>query len=175
MLDEVDQVLVDALSSAAELALGPYVVNEMKNTLDRLPGSLLESTSPLDVIRLFKRANRGLTRPLVVQNPDRTPEDEAHDLWSRVYAADTFADPEPVWEDSAFDLSKPTVRLFSPLFVSLAIRRYPSARSCGEDGLHIRLLSALCQPPPSCAHPKTYASPLADTSAAFSASAPQLR
>ena len=124
---------------SAERTLGSYVVNEVKAKKDSLLDHIGESQSGTDPIMLFKRSHRGKTTMFRPASTNSNVLEEATSMYSNVYHS--ISNPDTIVLELDIDWS----RQFRSNDLLGKIQKYPSHKSCGNDGLHSILYKHLLQ------------------------------
>lgn len=144
IVDRVDLVLLESLMYIAEDTLGCYTPRVERQYGDKVRVELSTRTDSLSAQRLWKKAQRGNSRPIVASSgSNQTASQEVVDYWGSIWGKDDEATP---FDDSKvlFDSSdQAPLALLSNKDVWTCIRSYPCDRSPGQDGLHCRILFTL--------------------------------
>jgi len=148
MVDEIGVALARWVDYCGEKILGKYCVQKEKRRKDKMTEAIGEDTSPTAAIRIWKRSKRGYTKPIVSDVKDKSAADAVKDYYLGVFTP-SESNPEPLRQpppppefDSAQDLSAAYYVSYKE-GIKKQIHKYPSDKSVGPDGLHIRLLKAL--------------------------------
>lgn len=146
-IDYLDDLLVHNVSSSAATVLGSYDASAIRSTPDRLAKSLSLCTDASTAIRLFKRQKRSTSTPCQIQsrseNLSAVEDVEKH--FTTIFSQPTPSLHPNTLHNSPFHGvgSRDIAKMFDKAATQLMISDYPSARSCGSDALHPRLLRAL--------------------------------
>lgn len=141
MIDEMDAKIVKNIQFACSTTLGTYEPNEVQQRPDNLPKYAKSCpATPALAIRLFKRCQRSATQKLRIQSRDAalTPMADAIKFFKSTFTSipgpthSTFISP-PL---SSFN--------FSIDSTTSIIRSYSQVKACGEDGIHVLIMRALC-------------------------------
>ncbi len=145
MVDRVGQSLQILLQVLAEEILGTYEVVEAKSyhregedNLEQLKRAKSQTTLAKAVERLHRQRTTIFTSP----NPIQHPVDRAVDTYK-----DLFSTPSTAIADHSMDLLQDStlINTFSVTRLRRIIKRYPSTKACGEDGLHCTILKTLAK------------------------------
>jgi hypothetical protein len=142
LVNFADEVICSSLLNLCHGTLGTYPATPPNTSLrsPRPPGTI---STPLDAIRYFKSSQRSLRTFVNSRDTNLTPMEDGIRHFQEVYTSlpDSFEDQPPVLPTSIPDLE--TLLAFSTANVKEAIRKYPSQKSGGLDGIQIKLLKYL--------------------------------
>ena len=148
IINTLNFLLVDLVCQCAEQILGSYDASSVKMQLDQLPSLLNTASSTTAATRLFKRSQRMNSAKVFIhsRDPNITPVKDAVQFFEQVFAQKssyTFKLPPVNLDEESFDI----IKMFHHKAISSFIARYPTTKSCGLDGVHVRLLRALLPTP----------------------------
>ncbi len=142
-VDVLDQLLVEFITMSCEMTLGTYSPHVARSLPDTELCKLQQSTSHSDSIRLFRRGCRPFTRSIQSRTATATPIDDVTQFFTEIYTQDN----QPLhnrqckwpvtgssWRTNEEELKK-------------IITKYASHKSCGEDGIHVKILRCLIDGP----------------------------
>lgn len=147
LVDHIDSCLSAAILTAAEEACGSYTPSAVRASPDRMFASLPLLPSLSASIRTYKRACRSKTIALTSRDPNISPAEDAVLHFKTVFtqrdprflppAQSPYRGVSFVTEmDPDEDLNEDGLLRFWS--------KYPTYVSGGEDGIHIRILRAMC-------------------------------
>jgi hypothetical protein len=143
IMDNLYDDLANKIAIVASSILGEYSINRMKTQKDTMHANQI-NCSTRNAIMMFKRACRGSTVRLTT-----------NDTTNNVFSVAT-AHYESIWScastDDSGSLNDEELTAFGEDWsfinkssVSGKILKYSSTKSCGADGIHIKILKALCK------------------------------
>lgn len=151
LIDAANSMIVAALQTCGEEVLGTYNASEVRARPDTLNTQLAHSTDGESAIRLYKRQKRqsGPRWKLQSRDASLTPREDVQEHFTSL-----FSQPNPSLSPSHLRIhphfgtgSLTLSSTFSLEAVSNALTWYPSSRSCGADGIHVKLLNSLRDSP----------------------------
>ena len=141
IVDSLYSTLSDQITEVSRTILDKYNVSSAKVLPDNLLLKINDAETNLEAIMLFKRANRGNETLLTSLNPEINEYEAAKAHYSYIWNKDdligqaNLATPEL----HSHNLESP----FSEGAIQAKILNYSSTKSCGLDGIHIRILKVL--------------------------------
>lgn len=145
MIDALDALVLESVAHTAEVCLGSYSVTEARSGPDTALERLMEAKTQTSAIQLFKRSCRVQQRPLVVSDPLKTLPIEVEEHFKSVYTQprkDLLLCKHEL--DGMYGVGDwALVEFVSEQNIAKFINGYPAHKSCGIDGIHVRIMKAL--------------------------------
>jgi hypothetical protein len=144
-VDNLYDRLLKATSHVCEEVLGSYEVNEARARPDSLLDTLKPSSDNSTVAKIFKRSLRFAQNRLIPSSPEIALVDEIYKYFSAIYIPEDTAnyalsgEQESIYGTGSYEFAD----LIDGTRIVDFFRRYSTAKSCGPDALHTRLIRAL--------------------------------
>lgn len=153
LIDDLDFFLHQTVTLAAHHILGCYPPGPPRTSLhpNISSSSRFNTTIPNEALKAFKFAKKSIYHPTVSRFPLKSPIQDATDFYSALFTKHSNSPPLPTLPSFTDDIDVELASHFTPSEVYKFIKRYPSRKSGGIDGIHIRLLKALL-PSKLCQH-----------------------
>lgn len=142
IIDTVYNIISDAIKFSAEAVLGTYPDTPSIASLQpsKLPS---HTTTYNETLKAIKLASKAISRPIASRSPSKMPTEDAVDFFSDLFSRDKNSPPTPSLPCHEKNLPIATIAAFSEYEIRDFIKKYPSKKSGGIDGIHIRLIKAL--------------------------------
>jgi hypothetical protein len=154
-LDAIDACLLKMVDLACEDVLGSYDAIAVQSTPDLMSvGNLVHGNQflPHRLMAFFKRSHRASRHDVLTasRDPSKTAVEDAVMYYQELYASRT----PPSFDDTDMGVSPSPVLmdLFDECSIAEAIKRYPSNKSPGSDGLTGQVLKSLVLSPSFSTH-----------------------
>lgn len=148
-IDNIDDLLTNAITDITNTILGTYDACAIKRKFERNAQleSLQNAYSVPEMSRIWKRAQRSRAAHHVSSDPARNAQDDFKTYWSDTWKAGSplpTRPPDSNPEFSDFSFNPDGINdLFTASSTTKAIRSYPTDKSAGFDGIHIKVLQCL--------------------------------
>lgn len=161
LVDQIDAEIVRVVQQTAESTLGSYLVSSARAAPDRMANKLANTDSILAAAQLFKRMKRANACKLASSKPGIPLEEEVAMHYSSLYSIPESSQAKcdyqrqgsyphlqqnRICQHNVAQLGIGDYRLssyFSCIAVAEALHQYPIHKTCGYDGLHVRLLRSI--------------------------------
>jgi hypothetical protein len=138
-VNDLDHILMDIVQTCAAESLGVYRPSVVRSRPDHELKKLQLASSHAEAVRLFKRGCRLNTTRIESRSQDKSPLVDAFEFFQNIYMQDNddLRMEEPLVLDCGTDFR------FTDEEVQRVIEKYPTYKSCGEDGIHVKIMSGL--------------------------------
>lgn len=142
LLDVTYDALIDSIRNTMASNLTTYDARLVKANRDNTV-HLTADSSNLSTIRAFKRSQRSkhANNPIKSRDPELSPIEDCRRHYEALLSSDEHAPVIQRTNDVVFSLK------FTESTVTDCIRKYPSCKSMGIDGIHALVLKSLCCSP----------------------------
>lgn len=140
-VDELDELIAEFVHQAASISLGEYDAVVARSSPDLDLKRLQKASSHADAVRLFKRGCRLNTTNIESRHEQVSPLEDVEKFFTEIYQQpreDLQSNGDTVVPvGSSFRITEDECRKI--------IEKYPTYKSCGEDGIHTRILQSLSE------------------------------
>lgn len=146
-VDMLDKMLVEEMQEISRLVLGVLIPNDERQKLDKVVNELAEANDSSSTTRLFKRVQRSCAtrNRMISENNQLTAIEEVCTKYRSVFNSNEKLLPLPQLQKPVMSSSmvQHLLSLVSERRVVNYLRKFPTTRSGGHDGIHIIQMKAL--------------------------------